>query len=147
MKKISSVLLGTFLLILLLGFLNLRVFLIKLSESDDRHDFIVLVQPDQTQPEVAETIVTLWLEYFKTRQYISAIDEFRIIRLDSFTGTVDSFEFTATFAVKPKGPPERSEWERISGHIEGEWIEDMRARVFVRAHKGRYNFDIRFYYY
>ncbi len=72
-------LLGTFLLILLLGFLNLRGFLIKLSEGDETPNIVVLVQPNQTQPEAAETIVTMWLEYFKTRQYVSAIDDFRII--------------------------------------------------------------------
>ncbi len=87
------------------------------------------------------------LSILKHCQYISAIDDFRIIRLDSFTGTAESFDFTVTFAVKPKGPPERSEWERISGHVEGEWIGNIRARVFVRALKGRYTSDISFYYY
>jgi hypothetical protein len=148
MKKISSVLLGTFLLILLLGFLNLRVFLIKLREGDETPNIVVLVQPDQSQPDAAETITNAWLEYFKTRQYVSAIDDFRITRLDTFTGTADSFDFTAAFAVKPKGKPERSNWKQnTGGRIEGEWVENITARIIVKVHNGRYNFEVLFYYY
>jgi len=146
MKKIIFILSGTLLLIFILAYLGIRILKERFREADEIPNIIVLVQPQQTQTEAAEAIVITWLEHFKTRKYISAISDFRNIRIYKVAGSADSFAFTTSFSVKPKGAPERSEWKQnTNGHIEGEWIEEITARIIVVQDNGRYNFEALFY--